>query len=65
MIKTIEELKKYLLEKFGKYNMVIDDQTAKTVIINHKRFNLPINEEDLKKLYRKEIKEKEEKKEIL
>lgn len=64
MIKTIEELKKYLLEKFGKYNMVIDDETAKTVIINHKRFNFPINEEDLKKLYRTEIKEKE-KKEIL
>ena len=52
MINTIKELKKYLLETFGKYNMVIDDETAKTVIINHKRFNLPINEEDLNKVYK-------------
>lgn len=52
MINTIKELKKYLLETFGKYNMVIDDETAKTVIINHRRFNFPIKEEDLKKVYK-------------
>lgn len=50
MIKTIKQLKEYMLKTYGKYNITYDSESAKSVIINGRRFRFPLSEEQIKRV---------------
>lgn len=50
MINNIKQLKQYLLEHYGKYNLTYDNENSKTFITKNRRYKFPISEEDIKRI---------------
>ena len=53
MIRTIAEVKKYLSENYGKYNIIYNDEdnNITSFFLKGRKIKLPISKSDLKKEY--------------